>query len=234
MLPPKVLALSMQLVAIAWPCVAHAQGPPLATPKYGGQSVAAPAGREPTWSHGGLYARASVGLVLLRTTSRLEQESLLDGNQTVGRITYDGFGSVLDLLVGYMPGPGLALGGGILAGQTSMVRVDSAEGATSRPGSGVSVLLVGPFADFFHGDPTGLHLGALVGPAWIGIKDRDDKRSFGGGLLLRSGYAWRVADRWSLGADLTAAGAWSASEVSTGNSRETTQLLSLMVTMVHG
>ena len=96
----------------------------------------------------------------------------------------------------------------------------------------VGLLLVGPFVDFYPTGRSGLHLGALVGLAWLGVDFGDHGGSVGGGLLLRGGYSWRLATGCSLGADLGAGGGWTGGTFSTGSSREVTGSLSVMITVL--
>lgn len=148
--------------------------------------------------HDGFYARLSTGFSVQGTLEKFDA--------VPGDVTYRNGGISFDALLGGTPTPGLVIGGGLLVdlGGHPNVRVregstDVADAAHASSKQGTGLFLIGPMIDGFPNPRGGLHIGGLIGPAYVGIKDQQGNASSGFGLSAWIGYDWWVADDWSIG-----------------------------------
>ena len=123
------------------------------------------------------------------------------------RTTYDGMGPAYELLIGGTIAQGFVLGGGFVGQDISnpTVKVSSntlpmSSGSLTANGS-LGVGALGPFVDWFPNDRKGLHFGAMVGFALLGLTNDSGKSDFGFAGSLWGGHDFWVADQWSLGAE---------------------------------
>jgi hypothetical protein len=65
---------------------------------------------------------------------------------------------------------------------------------------------LGPFVDWFPNDRKGLHFGAMIGLALLGLQNDSGKLSSGIAGSLWGGHDFWVADQWSLGGEARVAG----------------------------
>jgi hypothetical protein len=154
--------------------------------------------------HDGFYLRLSVGGGALAT----ETDFSADGGMSVR-----GGGIALDLTLGGTPTPGLVIGGGFLLQEAFDPRLEfhagdfQISGRARGRGSSMEFLVLGPMIDAFPNPNGGFHLGALIGPASVGLPDQNDNASAGFGLSAWVGYMWWVSSEWSLGGLLRVTGA---------------------------
>jgi hypothetical protein len=110
----------------------------------------------------------------------------------------------LEALVGGSPSPGLAIGGGLLAGLQlgGEWEADDVVGATS---ANLTTIIVGPFADGYPHPRDGWHFGGLLGLANVsfdGPGGQGGSDALGVGGAGWAGYDFWVAPEWSIGAAL--------------------------------
>lgn len=167
-----------------------------------GNPVAAPQGRidiavpedgpreqRRAYNHEGFYLRANVG-----------------GGMVGGAFHgYDFFNGALslDALVGGMPSPGTAVGGGVFTDTvlSTTVKRDGHDVGNKRL---VSIGLIGPFVDGFPDANDGWHLGTAVGFSANGIEELSEGSLLGFGGVLWGGYDLWTAPEFSMGVLLRA------------------------------
>ncbi len=109
--------------------------------------------------------------------------------------------------IGYAVKPGLNLGGLVSFDQVVSPNV-SVEGVSVSNTDDISVgtlLLVGPYIDWYFTPGEGWHLMGALGGARITVKDdtgaeRKDVNPAGAGAFVAIGYNFWIGDEWSLGA----------------------------------
>ncbi len=126
--------------------------------------------------------------------------------------TYDGWGSAYELLIGGTLARGFVLGGGFVGQDISNPNLSThsnalpaATGNLTASGS-LGVGALGPFVDWFPNDRKGLHFGAMIGLAILGLQNDSGKLSSGVAGALWGGHDFWVADQWSLGGEARVAG----------------------------
>jgi hypothetical protein len=159
--------------------------------------------------HDGLYLRFAVGLGRLgaRFTSDISNEL---GGSVKGSLA--GGGLAFELSVGGTPAPGLVVGGGLFfegAGEPKSSNLQvGGHGASELTFNGVSLALLGPFADYYIDPKSGWHIQGALGLAQMtagnakqsGV-EATSKQNLGGiGGMLGGGYEWWVGEQWSVGA----------------------------------
>jgi hypothetical protein len=155
--------------------------------------------------HDGFYLRMSLGGGALAST--LEFES-----PVVPKVSMNGGGGAIDLMLGGTPGAGFVIGGGILINGASDPDVETTvNGETSTESSSLQLgfVLVGPFIEGFPDPEGGFHVGALLGGASLDVTDDDgdlghETAGWGGALWV--GYGGWIASDWTLGGVLRLAG----------------------------
>ncbi len=117
----------------------------------------------------------------------------------------DGASGAGELLAGGALKPGLILGGGVFFEQVTNPTI-KIEGKTVNDDISVGTLVVvGPFIDWYLTPGEGFHLRGALGGARITLKDetgqQKDKEDepVGGAAVLAVGYNWWLADQWSFG-----------------------------------
>ncbi len=137
--------------------------------------------------HDGFYLRGSVGVG--RTLGGMEADS----DNASQSVDFKGAGLGIDLMAGYSPMPGFAVGGGVMS--------DLAFGADlSKDGSGgaadTTSLLAGAFIDGFPNANGPWHLGGMVGLAVLSLPSANlVDTGYGIGGSVFAGYdAWVSSD----------------------------------------
>jgi hypothetical protein len=153
-----------------------------------------PVGREYHY-HDGFYLRVSGGLGTFLTASA-----------DAGDVSFDSDGLTLSMeaLIGGSPGPGFAIGGGVLADLQLSGDWELEDGVGSDSADLVSVL-IGPFADGYPSPNGGWHFGGLLGLASVSFQQPggdDGSNAIGVGGAAWAGYDFWVAPEWSLGGSL--------------------------------
>jgi hypothetical protein len=181
------LATALAALALAAPAAAAGPAIDLAVPE-----PAAPVDREYR-QHEGFYLRANVGLGSFSASGDVATVDLSTGGMSLA----------YDLLVGFGPAPGFALGAGVagdlqLSGDWEFGPVDGGSGDLSS-------FVIGPFVDAYPNPKGGWHFGGLAG---LGLHSLDA----GGGGEASSGIgfggaAWAghdvwVGPEWSVGGQL--------------------------------
>lgn len=138
--------------------------------------------------HEGFYLRANLGIGSFDVGG--------DGDLSTG-----GMSLAYDLLLGFGPTPGLALGVGALG---DLQLSGDWEVAGSSVGSGDLLgLTVGPFVDAYPNAKGGWHFGALAGLALHSYELGNDERSaLGFGGAVWAGHDVWVGPEWSVGGQL--------------------------------
>lgn len=180
-----------------------AYGPGYPPPAYGQPGYTQPPPPPPRPNrtvrrHDRFYFRFAVGPAYGHVTSSGE-ESGFDLEAT-----FEGWGPSYELLLGGTPGGGFVIGGGLLVQSITEpeVNVDVAGNAspsTVAEDEALGIVMLGPFFDWFPDPEAGGHVGAMIGPAAIGLEGDNDEASSGFGLALFGGYDFWVGDQWSLG-----------------------------------
>lgn len=119
--------------------------------------------------------------------------------------TAQGASGAGELLVGGALKKGLILGGGVFFEQVTNPTIEI-EGRTVSDDISVGTLVVvGPFIDWYPTPGGGLHFRGALGGARITLKDEsgnrkdEDDEPVGGAAVLAIGYGWWLADQWSIG-----------------------------------
>jgi hypothetical protein len=121
--------------------------------------------------------------------------------------TYVGWGPAYELLIGGTVARGFVLGGGFVGQDIKnpdlTVKSNTLPGATVMvPASGsLGVGALGPFIDWFPDETKGLHFGAMVGLAILGLENNAGKTSTGIAGSLWGGQDFWISSQWSLGAE---------------------------------
>ncbi len=142
--------------------------------------------------HDGFYVRVDGGLGTLLSAN-------VDTN--LGDRSADGVSLSYDLLIGGSPGPGFAVGGG-LVGSLQLSGDWETRSGVPADGGNLTTLIIGPFADGFPDPKGGWHLGGLAGLAWAGFDmpvSGDGTSAIGFGGAFWTGYDVWVAPDWSVG-----------------------------------
>jgi hypothetical protein len=190
------------------PSFAPPPPPAYFAPPNGGSQYAAPIdgasepetrSADPARLHDGFYLRLSAGLGSLSASfdDKTANGETLDG-------TNPAFGA--DFALGGSPRPGFVIGGALMYQGGNL---DLRRGLERAPSRGVSLAVAGFFIDFFPAPRRGFHLGGLIGPAVLAVKNVGDglKPTAGAGVAAWLGYDFWVGDEWSLGPTLKLVGA---------------------------
>jgi hypothetical protein len=164
------------------------------------EGAASPTG---AYRHDGFYLRMGIGLAygLIKGSGTLVLAPGDPGSDTT--LTYKGWGPAFELLIGKAVGRGFVAGAGVVGQRiwepkvtkefTLRVRSDA---TYDHLGEGsINVGLVGPFLDWFPREDGGLHFGAMVGAALLGIAQGHT----GVAGSLWGGYDFWISSQWSLG-----------------------------------
>lgn len=160
--------------------------PPPADPEAGGAHT-----------HDGFYFRMGLnfGPIIMK-------ENLEGGGATGPDIKYSGLHSGFDLMFGGTPAPGLAIGGGLIAGWTSDPKVEL--GGQSATAKGTLVFSgIALFGDYYLDPHKGLHILGLLGFSSVDFIPDEGSNSgknpsgimFGAGV----GYDFWIGNEWSVG-----------------------------------
>jgi hypothetical protein len=175
------------------------------TPAERGAFAPQPPKEDPTaHRHDGFYLRLGLGAGYGRATS----SGTLYGQSV--KMTYKGWGPAYELLIGGTVATGFVVGGGFVGQDikdptlslemngTSLDALLGSQDLTVHGSLGVGAL--GPFVDWFPDERGGLHVGAMLGLALLGLPG---DQGFAGSLW--GGYDVWVGNQWSLGAQARAA-----------------------------
>jgi hypothetical protein len=144
--------------------------------------------------HEGFYLRLGGGFGYLAANAETDTVDLESSGLTLD----------FEALVGGSPGPGFAIGGGILGSLQLSGDWESDDFAGSTSGD-LTSFIIGAFADGFPDPKKGWHVGGLVGLASVSVDppggdDGSDALGFGGAAWV--GYDAWVAPEWSIGGAL--------------------------------
>ncbi len=179
------------------------------------------------YAHNGFYFRAAVG-------PGWQWTSLNDRSSQDLDVSGNGFGLGADILVGWCPSPGIALGVGALSHLAFDVDLEN-DGETVAE-SNAGYLIVGPFFDAFPDNKRGWHLGGEIGFAYTGLEDVSDAlitSAYGGGVAAWVGHDWWVAPEWSAGLNLRLAGAYMFGSRNDEDARASDVSTTLLVTVLY-
>jgi hypothetical protein len=153
--------------------------------------------------HDGFYLRFGLGIGY----GRVATSGNIAGIDVNAR--YTGPGPAYELLLGGTVGHAFVIGGGFVGQDISKPRIKidpPIDGNSSLQGTGaLGVGAIGPFVDWFPSETEGLHFGAMIGFAIIGLRDDHGNPDGGFAGSLWGGYDFWIASQWSLGAELRAA-----------------------------
>jgi hypothetical protein len=161
--------------------------------------------------HDGFYFRFSVGYGALWTGTEVDKSN--------ASASFSGSGLALDVLAGGTPMPGLVIGGGALfqdafkPSRDVSLRGSNIVGLADGASTSLGYAMIGPMIDAFPNPSDGFHVGGLLGPAWLGLKDKDGSISRGLGLTAWVGYMWWASSQTSVGGLLRLSLAWTGRKV---------------------
>lgn len=156
---------------------------------------------DPTaYHHDGFYLRLSGGLGF----GSVEEQS---ANGAPVTATFAGWGPAYELLLGGTVTDGLVIGGGFTNQTIVDPEIDITGDVSTRKGytagsGSFSLLVLGPFVDWFPIGDAGLHAGAMAGLGTVGLDDATADST--GGFMafaIWGGYDFWIAEQWSLGAE---------------------------------
>jgi hypothetical protein len=159
--------------------------------------------------HDGLYLRLGLGL------GRIGASFTTDFSQELGgsvKGSVAGGGLAFEFAVGGTPAPGFVVGGALYfegAGQPQSSNLQvGGHAASDLSYNGVSLSLIGPFADYYIDPKAGWHVQGALGVAQMTIGNATQngaaataRHNLGGiGCMLGGGYEWWIGEQWSVGA----------------------------------
>jgi hypothetical protein len=170
--------------------------------------------------HEGFYVRVGGGLSYFVDSVESEPYEIMPNFAGTAKGTVKGVSPAFELAIGHSISPGLILGGGMYA---HLIPSPSASGAEVN-GMGIttkldinfastSMILVGPFVDYYVGPDSGLHVqgslglgilslgeGTVAGTVMgFSIPPTPSQKGYGLAGMLGAGYEWRLAGAWSIG-----------------------------------
>lgn len=147
--------------------------------------------------HEGFYLRLGGGFGYLAANTETDGAGAVD-------LESNGISLDFEALAGGSPGPGFAIGGGVIGSLqlSGDWEIDDVPGSVSAD---LSTLLIGAFADGFPDPKKGWHVGGMLGLAMAsfdtpGGDDGSDALGVGGAAWV--GYDVWVAPEWSIGGAL--------------------------------
>ncbi|HEY2409246.1 MAG TPA: hypothetical protein VGI10_24745 [Polyangiaceae bacterium] len=154
-------------------------------------TLASPASAEPR-THDGVYFQGTLGAGFMSTSG---------GGQALR-----GAAALESLSVGGTPFPGLALGASSLGAIGISPSGKLAAGTASDPSAlhdpSLSIVLLGPFADYYFDPHAGFHMQAMAGYALVSARQSSNPSASdpqGLGFSLGLGQEVWVGDDWSVG-----------------------------------
>ncbi|HWO12597.1 MAG TPA: hypothetical protein VNN80_24035 [Polyangiaceae bacterium] len=128
-------------------------------------------------------------------------------NLDVGTASLDSTGVTLDgeALIGFSPGPGLALGAGALGSLQLSGDWELEDGGGATTNADLTTLLLGLFADGYPEPKQGWHVGGMIGLAVTSFEapgGENGSDALGVGGAVWGGYDVWVAPEWSIGGAL--------------------------------
>jgi hypothetical protein len=147
--------------------------------------------------HEGFYLRLGGGFGYLAANMETDRAGTVDLESNGISLDFEG-------LVGGSPGPGFAIGGGVI-GSLQLSGDWESDDAPGSASADLTTLLVGAFADGFPDPKKGWHVGGMLGLASAsfdtpGGNDGSDGLGVGGAAWV--GYDAWVAPEWSIGGAL--------------------------------
>lgn len=126
--------------------------------------------------------------------------------------------------------PGFTLGGRLGVAKGTHPVVDTLGSRFSIPKHDLLLLEIGPLAEYYPDPRRGLHFGAAVGVAWLGLTGNSQGVAPGFSGSVEVGHGFFFARQWSLGATLRVSAAHTYSFDGTGVAT-TTLLPALLATV---
>jgi hypothetical protein len=168
---------------------------------------------EDTQEHHGLYVRVAGGvsyfsdavksdpLPLFGTVDGTLKGASIGGQLAIGGSIFPGFVVGGSLFVNHMPSPSATDGESHNAlGATSIGAIDF---------DSTTVTVVGPFADYYFGRSSGLHVGAALGYGVLSLGQGTDRGTgnvrvqgqsgSGFAAVVQGGHEWWVSSSWGVG-----------------------------------
>jgi hypothetical protein len=173
-------------------------------------SIASPALAQSPRSHHGLYVRVAVGGSYF--SDAVESDPVPLFGTATGTLT----GAVVstELAVGGSISPGFVVGGALLVNHIPSPKTTDGQYRTSTATFSspeidfdpTTLTVIGPFADYYFGATSGLHVGASVGYGILSLGQGTggpipfpDQRGSGVAAVLGAGYEWWVSESWGVG-----------------------------------
>jgi hypothetical protein len=169
--------------------------------------------------HEGLYVRIGGGASYFVDSVESEPYEIMPGFVGNAKGTVKGVSPAFELAIGHAIMPGLILGGGIyghLIPSPSASGVEVNMGATYKLDidfASSSMILLGPFVDYYVGPDSGFHVQGSLGLGILSlgegtvagtvvgysIQPTPSQKGYGLAGMLGAGYEWRLAGAWSIG-----------------------------------